>query len=112
VRSPRHDVAQFVSPVSIMMSMQTMFDPALAGDFNARLAFRFGERSYVAEVSGGEIDVRQALADDADVVFDASPQELAGFLYGGAPVESVSFTGERAIAERFASFFELPPKAF
>ncbi|QIL01726.1 helix-turn-helix transcriptional regulator [Sphingomonas sinipercae] len=112
VRSPRHDVAQFVSPVSIMMSMQTMFDPAKADGFAARLAFRFGERSYVAEVADRDIEVRQAPAEGADVVFDASPQQLAGFLYGGAPIETVAFTGDKATAQRFAGFFELPPKAF
>ncbi len=45
VRSLAHDPGRPVSHVSIMMSMQTMFDPALAGEFEARAGFRFGETS-------------------------------------------------------------------
>lgn len=112
VRSPRHDVAQFVSPVSIMMSMQTMFDAGKADGFAGRLAFRFGDRSYVVDVADGAIDVRQAEPEGADVIFDAAPDQIAGMLYGGAPIDAVSFTGDRSIAETFTSFFDLPPKAF
>jgi DNA-binding HxlR family transcriptional regulator len=111
VRSPRHSTDQFVSPVSIMMSMQTMFDPARAKGFDARLAFCFGERSYVVEVHDGAIDVRQAPPDGAAVVFDVTPNEIAGVLYGGAPLDSVRSTGDAAIAKRFTTLFDFPTKA-
>ena len=42
VRSPRHDPGLFVSAVSIMMSMQTMFDSTRASGLNGRIGFRFG----------------------------------------------------------------------
>jgi DNA-binding HxlR family transcriptional regulator len=111
VRSPRHDATMFVSPVSIMMSMQTMFDPRRAAGFDARLAFRFGERSYVVEVVDCTMDVRQAPADGADAVIDAPPEAVAGILYGGAPLETVDIRGDKAVAERFRTLFDFPTKA-
>ena len=36
VRSPRHDPAKPFSPVSLMLSLRTMFSPQAAGDFAAR----------------------------------------------------------------------------
>src|SRR6476646_1112432 len=36
-RSPLHDPTLPISHVAIMMSLQTMLDPALAGDLNAKL---------------------------------------------------------------------------
>jgi hypothetical protein len=94
-----------------MMSMQTMFDPRRAEGFNACLAFRFGERSYVVQVADGVMDVRQAPAEGADVVIDASPEGVAGILYGGAPLESVKISGDKAVAERFTTLFDFPSKA-
>jgi DNA-binding HxlR family transcriptional regulator len=111
VRSPRHSTDQFVSPVSIMMSMQTMFDPRRADGFEARLGFRFGERSYVAEVRDGTLDVRQATTDGATVVFYVTPEQIAGVLYGGAPLSSVKFDGDEAVAKRFTTLFDFPTKA-
>jgi DNA-binding HxlR family transcriptional regulator len=110
VRSPAHDPGRFVSAVSIMMSMQTMFDAARAGDLNARIGFRFGETQFVADIRDGSIDVRRGKADGADVAFVTEPGQLAGVLYGGAPLETVDVKGDMAVAKRFVTLFPLPPK--
>ena len=110
VRSPRHDPGLFVSPISIMMSLQTMFDASLAGDMEARFGFRFGDTGFVADIGGGTIDVRRGDAEGADVVFDAQPGEIAGVLYGGAPLETVAVEGDMELARRFVTLFPLPPK--
>ncbi|HET9813920.1 MAG TPA: winged helix-turn-helix transcriptional regulator [Sphingomicrobium sp.] len=110
VRSPAHDPGRFVSAVSIMMSMQTMFDAARAGDLNARIGFRFGETQFVADIRDGSIDVRRGEADGADVAFVTEPGQLAGVLYGGAPLETVDVKGDMAVAKRFVTLFPLPPK--
>ena len=110
VRSPRHDPSQFVSHVSIMMSMQTMFDRKRAEGLEARVGFRFGDTAYVAEIGGGRTDVRRGEPDDADLLFTASPAEIAGVLYGGAPLESDEMAGDLALGGRFVTLFPLPPK--
>lgn len=110
VRSPRHDPGLFVSAVSIMMSMQTMFDAERAGDFAARAGFRFGETSYVADIRDGRIEVWRGPVDGCDFVVTAAPEEAAGLLYGGAPIDAISVEGDLALARRFMTLFPLPPK--
>ena len=110
VRSPQHNVEQFVSPVSIMMSMQTMFQADRAGDFEARIGFRFGERTYVAAVRDHTLDVGQGDSGDVDALFDTSPEVVAGILYGGAPLETAQVSGDLAVAKRFTTLFQLPSK--
>jgi len=110
VRSLAHDPSRPVSHVSIMMSMQTMFDPNLAGGFAARVGFHLGGMSYVAEVRDGGIDVQRGEPEDCDFVVTAQPEELAGVLYGGAPIDAMKIDGDLALARRFVTLFPLPPK--
>ena len=110
VRSPRHDPGLYVSAVSIMMSMQTMFDAKLAGDYSARAGFRFGETTYVVDIRDGRIDVSRAPIEDCGFVVTATPEELAGVLYGGAPIGAIRIEGDLALAKRFVTLFPLPPK--
>ncbi len=110
VRSTRHDPGQQVSPVSIMMSMETMFDAERAGDFRARAGFRFGETPFVADVGDGRIAVSRATLDACDYIVSASPEEIAGVLYGGAPIDAIKVEGDLALARRFVTLFPLPPK--
>jgi DNA-binding HxlR family transcriptional regulator len=110
VRSQAHDPSRPVSHVSIMMSQETMFDPARAGDFTGRAGFRFGDTFYVAEVGEGRIRVERSEAADCDFIFVAEPAQLAGVLYGGAPLESVAIEGDIALAREYVTLFPLPPK--
>ena len=110
VRSPRHDPGLFVSAVSVMMSLQTMFDAGRAGDLGARFGFRLGQNRFVAEISEGAIAVRRGDPTDADVVFTTEPGQLAGVLYGGAPLETIEVRGDKALARRFITLFPLPEK--
>src|SRR5215210_1177267 len=52
-RSPDHDPTLPISATSIMLSFRTMFDPARAGDFRARIGFRLGVESFLAKVEDG-----------------------------------------------------------
>jgi len=110
VRSPKHDPGLYVSAVSIMMSMQTMFSAERAGDLDVRIGFRFGDVSYVVDIRDGSLDAYRGDPGDADVVFTARPGDIAAVLYGGAPLESVAMAGDVALARRFVTLFPLPPK--
>ena len=110
VRSQDHDPSLPVSHVSIMMSMQTMFDGERADGLNARIGFRFGDTAYVADIADGSIDIRRGEPEGADVLFTAEPSQLAGVLYGGAPLETVDVKGDMELAKRFTTLFPLPPK--
>ncbi len=110
VRSQCHDPGRPVSHVSIMMSLQTMFDPALARDVVAKAGFRFGDISYTTEIRDGAIDVKRGPAVGCDFTVTAEPEELAGVLYGGAPIDAIKIEGDLALARRFLTLFQLPPK--
>jgi DNA-binding HxlR family transcriptional regulator len=110
-RSPRHDPTLPISHVSIMMSLQTMIDPARAAGMTATLGFRLGEASYVARLHDGRLDVERRAADDCEALFTADPSALAAVVYGGAPLETISVEGDIALARRFVTLFPLPPKA-
>ena len=110
VRSQCHDPSRPVSHVSIMMSMETMFDAQRAQGFAARAGFRFGEVSYIADVRGGRIDVERGPLDGCDFIVRAAPEEVAGVLYGGAPIGAIEIEGDLGLAERFVTLFPLPPK--
>jgi DNA-binding HxlR family transcriptional regulator len=110
VRSPLHDTALFVSAVSIMMSMQTMFDAERAGDMAAKIGFRFGDSRYLARIAGGTFEAWRGDDEEVDLLFIATPGAMAGILYGGAPLETVEVKGDMELAKRFVTLFPLPPK--
>lgn len=109
-RSPRHDPSQRVSAVAIMLSMQTNFDPALAGDLRCSIAFRFGHARYHAVVDCGTISVGSGEPEHADATITCAPDDLKPVLYGGAPPEQLQIDGDIGLGRRFASLFSLPPK--
>ena len=117
-RSPMHDPTLPLSPVSVVMSLETMFDAAKAGDARMDVGLRFGDESFRLRIADGGLSAERAQADGAEVVFDTQPPVLAGAVYGGAPLAGLEaegvlrLAGDRNLAERFTTFFALPPKAF
>ena len=110
-RSPRHDPTLPISGVSILLSFRTMFDPAKAKAFEARLGFVFDDMSYVLRIHGGALTVARGPVGDCQAVISGEPTALAAVVYGGAPLEMVEVIGDRALVRRFTNLFELPPKA-
>jgi len=110
-RSPRHDASQPVSPVAIILSMRTNFDPSLADDFAGTVAFRFGQSRYWVKVEDRRIEVGSGEAVEADATITCSPDDMKPVLYGGAPVETVPVEGNIKAARRFVRMFSLPAKA-
>lgn len=116
-RSPVHDSTLPISAISIMMSFETMFDPALAGDAAMTLGFVFGDEAFVVRVEGGIITTRRDATDAAEVVIATQPPLVAACVYGKVPPAAfeadglMTLTGDRAVFERFVGFFNLPEKA-
>lgn len=110
-RSPLHDPTLPISHVAIMMSLETMLEPERARDMKARLGFRLGEASYVAQLGGGRLFIERGETSGCDLVFTAAPGELAAVIYGGAPLETIGLEGDIELARRFATLFPLPHKA-
>jgi DNA-binding HxlR family transcriptional regulator len=109
-RSPWHDPTLPMSHVSVMMSLQTLFSPAVANGLRARIGFRFGEASYVATVHDDRLDVERGDVKDCDVVFTGASNDVAAVIHGGAPFEMIRVEGGMELAKRFITLFPLPPK--
>jgi DNA-binding HxlR family transcriptional regulator len=99
---------------SHILSLRTLFDPALADGFEATVELRLGEQHFRAMVAGGrfEIDRGQAAAPDAAIATDAPTliaiahghRQLADAVRAG----DVEIEGDEAVAERFVGLFPLP----
>ena len=109
-RSPRHDPTLPISGVSILLSFRTMLSAKRAGDLDARIGFMFGRDHYLARIKKGRIRVARGDLGGADVILSGPPTALAAVVYGGAPLDLVGVTGDRALAERFVTLFPLPAK--
>lgn len=111
--SERHDPTLPLSPVSFMLSLRTMFDPSRAGDWNARIGFRFPNAVFTGTVADGAFTVMREETDGADAVFRApEAPPLAAMVYLGmaAADAGVEVTGDREAARRFTTLFDLPER--
>jgi len=115
-RSPAHDPTLPISATSIMLSLRTMFDPARAEGFRARIGFRLGSESFVASIGEGRFESGRGETAGTDAVFTGTPPGLAAAVYGGQPFEALEdagilkVEGDLVMARRFTTLFPLPSK--
>ena len=114
-RSPAHDPTLPISATSIMLSLRTMFNPGRARALQARIGFRIGHETFLAELHEGAMQLESGDAGQGEAIFTGSPQLIAAAIYGKPPFDqlapALTVTGDLDLAERFRSIFELPPKA-
>jgi DNA-binding HxlR family transcriptional regulator len=112
-RSPTHDPTLPISAASLMLSFRTMIDPVRAEGIYGTVAFRFGEETLLARLTGGGIAIARGDAEGADLIIEGDPSHLAAAIYGGAPFEAlpVKLDGDLALARQFVTLFPLPAKA-
>lgn len=116
-RSPDHDPTLPLSPVSMMLSLRTMFDPVKAGDARLNIGFRFGEPAFLVRVADGALTVERTDPEGAEAIVAGTPEAVATAIYGdpadapGRARELLQIKGDADAFLRFASWFALPPKA-
>ncbi len=116
-RSPDHDPTLPLSPVSLMLSFRTMFDARRAQGLEARIGFRIGEESFVVAIGDGRLRAVRGDPAGADLIFTGPATAIAGFVYGGVPLDALEaqgalkVEGDHELAARFATLFPLPAKA-
>lgn len=116
-RSPAHDPTLPLSGTSLMLSFRTMFDSGRAQGLEARIGFRIGEESFVVAIGDGRLRAGRGDPTGADLILTGPATAIAGFVYGGMPLEvleaegALVVTGYRPLAARFATLFPLPSKA-
>ncbi len=114
---PGHDPMLPLSPVSLMISMRTMFLAGAAGTVRARIGFVVAGEQFVSEVADGTLEVRRGEVSAGDAVL-RSPNAsiIAALLYAKIPADQLeregglAIEGDRPLALRYAALFELPDK--
>jgi DNA-binding HxlR family transcriptional regulator len=95
-----------LSADAAVVAMQTMFDPAAAGDIEADYELRLGDRSFTIRISDGRLHAQQGTADGAVATIDTDTGTLASVLWHGRPLDdaiaagSLRVDGDRAEASR------------
>jgi len=115
-RSPCHDPTLPLSAVSLLLSFRTMFDPAKAKGVEMRVGMRLGREDYVVRIANGELTAARGDVEGAEFVLTSPPPLIAAAVYGKVPFDALAesgltIEGDRAAANRFVTFFALPPKA-
>ena len=97
-----------------ILSLRTLFDPALAAGFGAALALHLGEERFRAEVAEGRLTIErgEAAEPDATVETDAATLlalshrrlELAEAMGAG----DLTIEGDAGVVERFVGLFTMP----
>jgi DNA-binding HxlR family transcriptional regulator len=119
VRSPRHDPTRPFSPVSLMLSLRTMFRPQAAQGQAGTIELRMGEEVFFWSLSSGEVKIGRGPPPgaDADAVIAGPPTAIASIVYGGRPPEDAIAAGDLAISgdlelvRALPRFFPLPAPA-
>jgi DNA-binding HxlR family transcriptional regulator len=102
---------------AFVLALKTLFEPPAAGAPAGRYELRFGEQSFRADLTGGELELSRATSDDPDAVIESDPGTLATVLWHGRDLDeaersgAVTISGSRAAAKRFLRLFPLPAPA-
>jgi DNA-binding HxlR family transcriptional regulator len=111
VRSPNHDPTRPFSPVSLMLSLRTMFSDAAAGDLKARIQLIMNGEAFFWIRAAEGIAIGRGEIDNPDLTIAGTPSEIAAYVYVGAPLDSIGVEGDLRLAGRLPSFFPMPEKA-
>ncbi len=115
-RSPLHDPTLPLSSASIIMSFRTMYSRERAKGEAATIGFRFGADGFVVDFGPEGVRARRAEPRDCALTVATNPMSLASLVYGGRPVAEakvageLTLTGDRALFDRFITWFPLPGK--
>jgi DNA-binding HxlR family transcriptional regulator len=114
VNLPRSPEGTGMSLDAALLSFPTLFDPSLAGDFEATVALRVAEDRFVARVASGRFSVERGEAMAPDATIAADPRTLIDVAHGRRALADalrsgdMEIIGDAKLAERFLGLFPLP----
>jgi DNA-binding HxlR family transcriptional regulator len=101
-----------------IVSLRTLFDPARAGDFAARVELRLGYEHFRVTVADGRLEAERGELPDADAAIEADdPDTLLEVLRGHRSLAdalgagALRVVGDKRTARRFTELFPLPAPA-
>jgi DNA-binding HxlR family transcriptional regulator len=102
---------------SHILSLRTLFEPALAGDFEATLELRLAGRTFRADVRAGELEIVPGDAPSPAATISGDPGILLAVVHGRLPfgdalrTGDLQVAGDKRVAKRFVGLFPLPEPA-
>lgn len=114
-RDPQHRKDLHFGTTSLILSLRTNFDAALAEGVHLVIGLRANDETYVATVARKKLTIGAGEPGDADATIAGDPRAFAAVTYGGRPfadaVETgdLVVTGDTAAADRFLHLYTLPP---
>lgn len=114
-RDPNHRKDLHFGVASLILSLRTNFDAALADGANLTIGLHPHDESYTACVARRKLTITRGVTVDPDATIAGDPRAFAAVIYGGCPLTStitagdLDVTGDRAAAEQFLSLYTLPP---
>ena len=103
-----------MSPDAHLLSLATLFDPALADRVEATLALRLGDERFRATVREGELELVRGEAPGADAVVTTDHATLLALahrrlsLSDALAAGTIAIDGDETAVERFAGLFTMP----
>jgi DNA-binding HxlR family transcriptional regulator len=100
-----------LSADAAVVALQTMFDPAGAGEIDAAYELRLGDRPFAIRIGQGRFYARQGAADGAAATIATDTGTHVAVLWHGRRLEeaiaggSLTIAGDRRAAERLLASF-------
>jgi DNA-binding HxlR family transcriptional regulator/putative sterol carrier protein len=116
-RAPLDPEYMGMSIDSHVVSLATLFDGELAGDFEAALELRMGDDVFRTVIAGGEIEAGHGAPPSPDAVLTLEPGTLLALIHNEISVAdaldsgALVLEGDRGVVERFVGLFPMPEPA-
>lgn len=113
--SPGHDPTLPLSPVSLMLSFRTMFDPGRSEGTKLKGSMVVAGEPFRVAIKKGRLTAERGEWDTPDFTLEApAAPPIAALVYGKVPLEALSdlaMSGDPDKLARFVDCFHLPAKA-
>lgn len=110
-RAPMAPEGTTMSNDSYLISLQTLFDPARAGDTEFRAELRLGDDTFAVRVADGALYISRGPDPGADAIVTSDMFPLAQMMHGWIPFDSAIVEGDVEGFRRFLTLFPLPEPA-
>jgi DNA-binding HxlR family transcriptional regulator/putative sterol carrier protein len=113
-RSPSLPREAHLGATSLILSLQTYFEPHASDGITASYELRLGEDTFHATVDQGQFEVVRGSADRPDTILEADPVTLFELIYDSRDLAeavrdgAVTVRGDRSVAEAFLTLFSAP----
>ena len=116
-RAPAPPADACMSLDAHIVSLQTLFDPELAGDFEATIELRLGDDRFRIAIAGGQMVAERGEAASPDAILTTDPATLIALVHGHRELgevlktEDAEIGGDEKAVRRFVGLFPLPAPA-